>query len=227
MIGLRKKVLEEHLGREATDKDIKALFVEEEKDALAEYRNGGEGMVKWCNDKVFVPIYEEGSDIAEFRPLGDLPDTVNPKTGKSYRYIWEEQQKILLEALEMVDNRFIYRLIVFCWMRGEGKSLLAVLVQLWKFFNWPRQQIMLGANSRDQIKFVHYDIMRDIIINSPRLLEEVGFRNIQEKEIRIKDEDGAIRSLIRSISSFSGIVSNITGYTFSEIFDMKNPRFFV
>jgi len=33
--------------------------------------------------------------------------------------------------------------------------------------------------------------------------------------------------MIRSISSFSGIVSNITGYTFSEIFDMKNPKFFV
>jgi hypothetical protein len=31
---------------------------------------------------------------------------------------------------------------------------------------------------------------------------------------------------IRSISSFSGIVSNITGYTFSEIFEMKKPDFF-
>jgi hypothetical protein len=228
MIGVRRSVLEKHLGRPATQEDIEALFGEEEPtDELLAYRQGGEGMIKWCEDKVFVPIYEEGSDIAEFKPLGDLPDTENPKTGKSYRYIWEEQKKILKEALRMEKNRFVYRLVVVCWMRGDGKSLLAVLVQLWKFFNWPRQQIMLGANSRDQIKFVHYDIMRDIIINSPQLLEEVGLRNIQEKEIRIKDEHGSIRSLIRSISSFSGIVSNITGYTFSEIFDMKNPRFFV
>jgi len=70
--------------------------------------------------------------------------------------------------------------------------------------------------------------MRDIILNSPKLLARVGGkRNLQEKEIRLKDNKGVVRSLIRSISSFSGIVSNITGYTFSEIFDMKNPRFYV
>jgi hypothetical protein len=86
---------------------------------------------------------------------------------------------------------------------------------------------MLGANSKDQVKFVHYDIMRDIIYNSPKLLAAVGKKNIQEKEIRLKDSRGKVNSLIRSISSFSGIVSNITGFTFSEIFDMKNPKFYV
>jgi len=107
-------------------------------------------------------------------------------------------------------------------------SLLAVLVQLWKFFCFPRQQIMLGANSKEQTKFVHYDIMRDIILNSPELLSALGGKkNVQEKEIRLRDDRGRITSVIRAISSFSGIRSNITGYTFSEIFDMKNPRFFV
>ena len=107
-------------------------------------------------------------------------------------------------------------------------SMCACLIQLWKFFNWPRQQIMLGANSKDQVKFVHFDIIRDIILNSPDLLFMIGGeRNIQEKEVRIVDEQGHVKSMIRSISSFSGIVSNITGYTFSEIFDMKNPKFFV
>lgn len=86
---------------------------------------------------------------------------------------------------------------------------------------------MLGANSKDQVKFVHYDIMREIILNSPNLLRLVGERNIQEKEIRLQNSKGVTISIIRSISSFSGIVSNITGYTFSEIFDMKNPKFFV
>ena len=184
-------------------------------------------MGKWCDEFVCVPIYPEGSDIAVWTPLGKLPDEPNPKTGKSYKGIWEAQKEMLKEALRMENKRFVYRLIVLCWMRGEGKSLLACLIQLWKFFNWPRQQIMLGANSRDQIKFVHFDIMRDIIINSPQLAARIGARaNIQEKEIRLKDSEGNVRSIIRSISSFSGIVSNITGYTFSEIFDMKNPKFF-
>lgn len=105
-------------------------------------------------------------------------------------------------------------------------SLLACLIQLWKFFNFPRQQIMLGANSKDQVKFVHFDIMRDMILNSPELLNIVGKRNVQEKEIKLKNKRGDIVSIIRSISSFSGIVSNISGYTFSEIFDMKKPKFF-
>ena len=191
------------------------------------YRDGGEGMIKWCNDHIYVPIYPEGSDVATWHPIGNLPDTPNPDTGKSYKSIWENQHRILKEALKMKNKRFIYSMIVLCWQRGEGKSLIACLIQLWKFFNWPRQQIMLGANSKDQVKFVHFDIMRDIITFSPKLLEIVGGkRNLQEKEIRLKDSKGNVRSLIRSISSFSGIVSNITGYTFSEIFDMKNPRFY-
>ena len=230
MIELRKRIGRPPPGQEKPLSDLlpPRLRLKRRPDkSLITYRSGGEGMGKWCDEYVSVPIYPEGSDIAIWTPLGDLPDEPNPKTGKSYRYIWEQQKEMLKEALRMENNRFIYRLIVLCWMRGEGKSLLACLIQLWKFFNWPRQQIMLGANSRDQIKFVHFDIMRDIIINSPRLADQVGDRkNIQEKEIRLKDSQGDVRSIIRSISSFSGIVSNITGYTFSEIFDMKNPKFF-
>lgn len=191
------------------------------------YRDGGHGFIKWCEDHVRIPIYPEGSDIPVWAPMNDLPIDKHPDTKKSYKHIWEEQKKVCIRALKMKNKRFVYRVIVLCWQRGEGKSLLACLIQLWKFFNWPKQQIMLGANSKDQVKFVHYDIMRDIIYNSPKLLRIIGKRNIQEKEVRFKSPDGQIISLIRTISSFSGIVSNITGYTFSEIFDMKNPKFFV
>lgn len=200
---------------------------EQEPEEVA-YRDGAEGFIKWADAHVRVPIFPPGDDIPSWWPLGDLPSTPNPKTGRSYQYIWEEQKEVMREALRMENGRFVYRLIVLCWQRGEGKSLLACLVQLWKFFCWPRQTIVLGANSKDQVKFVHYDIMRDIILNSPDLLMEVGgARNIQEKQIHIKNELNKVESFIRAISSFSGIVSNITGYTFSEIFDMKNPKFFV
>lgn len=197
------------------------------KHVKGDYLDGGHGFIDWCEDNVRVPIYPEGATAATWCPIKDLPREKNPITGRSYRGIWEEQKRIFIEALRMKKGRFVYRTIVLCWMRGEGKSLIACLIQLWKFFNFPRQQIMLGANSRDQVKFVHYDIMRDIILNSPNLVMAVGTKNIQEKEIRLRDEKGRIVSIIRSISSFSGIVSNITGFTFSEIFDMKNPKFFV
>jgi hypothetical protein len=193
-----------------------------------EYRKAPEGFFRFCEDNIHVPIYPEGSDIAQWIRMRDLPRDKSPKTHKSYWDMWSAQKDICREALRMVDKRFVYRLLVFCWMRGEGKSLLACLIQLWKFFCWPRQAIMLGANSKDQIKFVHYDIIRDLILHSPRLLYTVGgVKNVKEKEIVIRDSKGNLMSILRAISSFSGIVSNITGYTFSEIFDMKNPRFFV
>jgi hypothetical protein len=192
-----------------------------------DYRDGPEGFISWCEDNVCIPIYPVGAVMASWCPIKDLPREVNPRTGRSYWTIWEAQKEVVREALRMVNGEFIHRLIVFCWMRGEGKSLLACLVQLWKFFNWSKQQIVLGANSKEQITFVHFDIMKDIIINSPNLLKTVGKKNIQEKKIKLTDATGNDVSVIRAISSFSGIVSNITGYTFSEIFDMKNPKFFV
>lgn len=192
-----------------------------------QYREAPEGFIQFCNDLVYVPIYAPGETVADWYPIGELPEEPNPATGKSYADIWKAQQEIARQCLITENGRFKYRLIIFCWMRGEGKSLMACLIQLWKFFCWPKQSIMLGANSKDQVKFVHYDIIRDIIYNSPDLFARVGKKNIQEKEIHLKDSRGKVLSLIRSISSFSGIVSNITGFTFSEIFDMKNPKFYV
>jgi len=193
----------------------------------ASYTDGPEGFIKWCEENVSIPIYPFGSVMAVWCPIKDLPDTLNPETGRSYKYIWEQQKEVARAGLRMVDGKFLYRLIVLCWPRGEGKSLFVCLIQLWKFFNWARQQIVLGANSKEQITFVHFDIIKDIILNSPNLLAGVGKKNILEKKIRITDDKGNDVSIIRAISSFSGIVSNITGYTFSEIFDMKNSKFFV
>lgn len=185
----------------------------------AEYRKGADGFINWCEDNCCIPVYPEGSDIPDWYPMCALPP--------EYATIWEGQKAVMRQALEMKDGRFRYRLLVLCWPRGEGKSLVACLVESWKFFNWPRQQIVLGANSKEQTKFVHYDIIRDIILNSPKLLQVIGQKNIQEKEIRIVDKNRRVVSSIKSISSFTGIVSNVTGYTFSEMFDMKNPKFFV
>jgi len=58
---------------------------------------------------------------------------------------------------------------------------------------------VLGANSKEQTKFVHYDIMRDIILNSPPLLNVIGLRNVQEKDIRLKDSKGRIVSTNKSV----------------------------
>ena len=199
----------------------------EEVPDIIRYRNGGDGFCDWAEENVRIPVYKTDSPIPSWVLIGDLSRDPVPGTGRSFWDMWCNQKTVLKEALQMKDGRLKHRLIIFCWPRGEGKSAVACLIQLWKFFCFPRQQIMLGANSKDQVKFVHFDIMRDIILNSPRLLEIVGKRGVLEKEIQLRDSAGNVGSLIRSISSFSGIVSNITGYSFSEMFDMKNPKFFV
>jgi len=199
----------------------------EDNKGLKQYREGGEGFIKWCEDHVCLAIYKENATIPTWIPMSDMPKEKSIETGRSYQDMWDLQKPIVRKALAMENGRFLHRLIVLCWPRGDGKSLSACLIQLWKFFCFPRQQIMLGANSKDQVKFVHYDIMREIILNSPKLLAIIGRKNIQEKEMKLVDSKKRTISMVRSISSFSGIVSNITGYTFSEIFDMKNPKFFV
>lgn len=192
---------------------------------IQDYMNGGEGFISWCEDFVYQPITIPGTEGSIWIPMSDLPHNPNPFTGRSYYDMWQYQKDELVKAFAMQDGQFVNRLIVFCWPRGDGKSAIACLGQTWKFICFPKQQIVLGANSKEQTKFVHFDIIRDIIINSPKLLKIVGRKNIQEKDISLRI-GGNILSTIRPISSFSGIVSNITGFTFSEMFDMKNPKFY-
>lgn len=191
------------------------------------YRSGGDGFIKWMEDKVYFPITPFDSDIPVWTPVGNLPDEKHPETGRSYKDMWEMQKPIFREALRMENNRFIYRLIILCWQRGEGKSLILCCIFLWKFFEFARQKIVCSANSKDQVAFVHYDIMKDLILNSPELSAEIGAENVKEKSITFKNSKGVVQSSIQTISTFSGIVSNITGYTFSEMFEQKNPNFFV
>gem|GEM_PF-1468957 len=193
------------------------------------YREGGIGFINFCQHFVRIPVYKKGDTYPIWTPMHSLPDE-QWRPGVSYKSFWNFQCEVAKEALQMKDGLFKHKLIVLCYPRGDGKSFLATLMQIWKFMCWPAQQIMLGANSKDQIKFVHFDIIRDLILNSPFLLYRIGGKkHLQEKEIRrhIRNSSDEQRyNIIRAISSFSGIVSNITGYTFSEIFDMKNPKFF-
>lgn len=187
----------------------------------------GNDMIRWCEENVNVNIVPFGSSVSKWVPLRDLPKAKHPETNKSYWQMWEAQKDILREALCMENGQFKHRLIVFCWQRGEGKSLLVCLIELWRFFNFPRQKIVCGANSRDQVQFVHYDIMKSIILQSPKLLADVGRKGVQRQGLYFFDSHGAPQSEIKTISSFSGIVSNINSYTFSEMFQQSKPDFFV
>ena len=183
-----------------------------------EYRNGGDGFIQWVEDKICLPIATKESDVTEWRRFKDFPEY--------WGEIWHEQKKILRRALEMKDGEFLYRLIILMWPRGEGKSVLTILIQLWRFFNFPRMSIILGANSVGQVKFHHFDNMVNIIVHSPDLLDVVGRKNLQQKQIQMRDKDGEVTSFIRPVSSFTGIYSGCTGYVFNEFHQAKKFKFF-
>jgi len=205
------------------------------------YRKGGDGFIKWAEDNVWVSIYPVGREFSVWVPLGSEGNgnicsktnesyhtmwvKVHPETGRSYSGMWKNQKAVLRQALEMNAGKFRYRLIIFCWPRGEGKSLLAVLLQLWKWFCWPRQDIKFCANSKDQTDHAHLSIAKEIILNSPNLLKIVGKKNILEHEIRRRNNYGHLVSKIEIITTSSGLFSNINGYAFSEIFELKNKIF--
>lgn len=191
-----------------------------------QYRDGPDGFIRWAEDHINVNITPAGGTMEKWVPLSDLPDTPHPETGRSYRQMWEEQKKVLRHALIMVGGRFQHRLIILCWPRGEGKTYVLCYILLWKFFCWPAQELVLCANSKEQTKFVQYNIIKKIIENSPKLFRMVGRKNIQEKQIRLRDKENKTVSFIKCVSSYTGTLSNITGYSFSEIFQMKDPEFF-
>lgn len=191
------------------------------------YRNGGEGMIQWVEDNVWTIIQPVGSSISQWCPMNNLPDTINPETGRSYTMMWEHQKKILRESLVMKDGKFVHRKIVLCWMRGEGKTFIGpCLINLWKFFCFPKQKIVLAANSQGQTKFITFDMMKSIIKNSPRLDAILGPDDLVDKEIRMRDATGDIASRIMCGTSHTGVYSGATGYAFSEMFEAKNPEFY-
>lgn len=191
------------------------------------YQNGAEGFFAFVEENIRFEVPQRNSQMSKWLYPPDLPDEPDPVTGKSFKDFWENQKEELRPGLEMKNGKLKYKIIVLCWPRGEGKSFLAVLLQLWKFFCFPRQLIVFGALSKDQTRFVHYDISQKVILNSPKLLNIIGKNNVQHGRLFLKDRKGEATSSIQPISSFSGIVSNITGYTFSEMFDMKDPKFFI
>lgn len=192
------------------------------------YQTDPLGAEQWIEDHVCAAITDFRTGAMRWCPIGELPADKHPVTGRSYQDMWNWQKiNMIRPATSRDEYGFLkYHTIVTCTPRGEGKSYLTVLLILWRFFTQPRQLIILGANSKEQSKFALAQIIEELIINSPHLLHILGRTNIKEKEIRLRDGKNNIKSTIRAVSAFTGIYSNITGFAFSEIFDMKNPKFY-
>jgi len=183
---------------------------------MKDYRQGGDGFLLFLSENLKV-FDRKRRGWVNFSP-------------------WPKQVEICKEALEMDSTgTFKYKFIVFCWPRGEAKSFLACMIAIWRLCCFPREKIILGANSRDQVNFVHFDVIKEHILNSPELVEFIGEDNVLQRGVVLRrDKHGKqkdifakdVISIIAPISTAQGIMSNITACTFSEAHKMKDETFF-
>ena len=189
-----------------------------------EYQNGAEGCIKWAEENVRAKVVR--SAVPEMIYLRDLP-AEEDKFGRSYKKMWEEQKKVIREALEVDENgEFVRNLAVFCWPRGDGKSFVVCLIVAWFFFNFAFMKIKLSASSKDLSGDVHFSEIVSLIKNSPKLFAIVGKKGILEETIKITNGDKGLFNIIQIMSTASGIASNTNVITQSEAFEMKDSTFF-
>ena len=211
-----------------SEADRDALLVSEYKRRMHMYRNGGDGIVRWCEENIVLMPPDLITGVRAPYYIGELPDTPDPETGRSWKSLWDHQIPILREAFRMDDNgRLVYSLLVFCTPRGEGKSAWAVWGHGWKFFNFDMQKIFLCANSKDQSTYAHYDELIGYIKISPALLALIGGESrLLAKQLSILDDKRQVNSFIRPSSSHNGIMSGASGFSFSEFFQAAMPTTF-
>lgn len=205
-----------NLPEEEFNKKIQVLYAKR----LPVYRNGGDGFIAWSEENVCVDAYVPGTSIKKPTYLSDLSREPEPETGKTWWDLWCWQKEEIRKALVLrEDGRLKHNLVVFCTERGEGKSFMAVLIVLWKFCCLAGQRIFLAANSKEQSSFAHREEIDKIVRISPVLLGLIGGEKaIKQRELAIYDSKGRKISFITTVSTFTGVLSNATGFTFSEFF---------
>lgn len=188
---------------------------------LKHYQKGAEGFIDWAEENVRVLYTPPGKFAKVPCYLGELSDEAEPLTGRSWKGFWEWQKEAVFRPALVLkeDGSLKHNLLIFCTPRGEGKSFWAVLIQSWKNTCFPDQKIFFCANTKDQSTFAHFSEATKLIVDSPVLLALVGGENnVKQKEIAIRDGKKRVISFITTVSTYTGVLSNCTGFTFSEFF---------
>ena len=120
------------------------------------------------------------------------------------------QKKFVTEMLKMgPDGRYIYNVGFASAQRGEGKSYILKLVAIFLFFNGYAQDIKIAGNSKDEAASVHYDEMRDLINDTPKLANFPGL-DVKGKHIVIMKGAKDILNKIECVPKASGLHPNMT-----------------
>jgi len=172
------------------------------------YPMNGEGFLAWLDDKKIMLQDKTLRQWMPFRPLGF-------------------QRKFFKEALKQnAKGNFVYNLIIACWERGEGKTLCIALIVIFRFFNGFEEVINLASESKDLASFIHYNLIKKIILNTPALKNTPGL-DVKEKEIVLMRRKNDPACIMKAVPSSSGLLPGTTVAVFSELHKIKNRDFFI
>ena len=138
----------------------------------------------------------------------------------------DNSREFFSHVLSLNDKGLLrYKLVCLSRPRGDFKSFDACLVVMFRFFNFPREKIILVANSQDQSEFVLFSELRTFLENNPKLRGTPGLE-IKEKGIFLYSGMKEVFATIKTAANKFGIFSNATCIAFSEIWKFKDEGFF-
>jgi len=168
------------------------------------YLKHPEGVIAWAEDNLRVEDKLKG----EFTPIN----------------LFDYQKNALLESYKCDANGLLQHFYaIYCWARGDGKSLMSQINALYRFFNWRNQTILTASSSKENSDFLIFTELKKVITNSPMLFYLVeGDDNLLEKEVR----HPRLKNIISPISTFSGIKSNANMIIFTELHELAKENYF-
>lgn len=141
--------------------------------------------------------------------------------------LYGKQREFLREAFKTKENGdYQYNLILCSAPRGEGKTLLIAIATMFRFFNRFGEVINLSGNSKDQVTFAHYDLIKKMILNTPSLAKTPGLV-IKEKSIVLLKGPSDPVCQIKAIPTSTGLLPGTTCAVFTELHKLEDRDFFI
>jgi hypothetical protein len=172
------------------------------------YPFDGDGFIQWIKDK---NVQRKDLRVNRWVPIE----------------LWDHQIKFVKEAFKLKPSGdYWYNLIVACWERGESKTFTIALMVIFRFFNRFGEVINLASESKELASFIHYNLIKGIINNTPELAKTPGL-DVKEKEIALLRGPGDPVCVMKAVPTSSGLLPGTTCAVFTELHKFKDRQFFI
>jgi hypothetical protein len=168
-------------------RDSKGRFVSSKTGTIktVSWADGAAGFFQWLDDvQPNIPSSKGGYEL--FKPT-------------------DEQRKGIEKALAQdKDGNFIYQTIVWSFPRRHSKTILNILLVLWRFCTREGENIKIMANSERQTLSVGFKLAKQIVLNTPALRTLIGAKNVRTYDIRYPKLDNLIQAVNCNVAGLYG-----------------------